>query len=70
MARARGRGWAEGGREREGVAWAGISSVERGIFLFSFSFFFSFSLIPFLLYTNIHLCVPRCQNEIIYVKCY
>jgi hypothetical protein len=44
MARARRRGWAEGGREREGVAWAGISSAERG----DFSFFFFFSLFFFL----------------------
>ena len=38
-----------------------------------FSFFsLSFSLIPFLLYTNIHLfmIIPRCQNEMLCVKCY
>jgi hypothetical protein len=56
-----------GARDR---AWARIGPAERGGEVFLFSHFFS--LIPFLLYTNIHLfmIIPRCQNEMLCVKCY
>jgi hypothetical protein len=56
--------WAEVGRERRGAGaregggsrpWAGVGPAERGGEVFLFSFFLFFSLIPFLLYTNIHL---------------
>jgi hypothetical protein len=55
----------EMGRERRGTGareggggsrpWAGVGPAERGGEVFLFSFFLFFSLIPFLLYTNIHL---------------
>jgi hypothetical protein len=50
-------GMSAGARGR-GRRWAGIGPVEEGErnFPFSFCFLFSFSLIPFLLYPNIHLC--------------
>jgi hypothetical protein len=79
-ARADGRGgWATLGRERRGSAgereggeaWAGIGLAEEGE---EFSFFFLFSLFFFLnsfspLY-KYSFMFPRCQNEILYVKCY
>jgi hypothetical protein len=51
--RVEGRGRERGG---EGKAWAEVGPAGRGrrFFLFFFSLLF-FSLIPFLLYTNIHL---------------
>jgi hypothetical protein len=44
----------------------------RGGFSFFFFSLLFFSLIPFLLYTNIHLfmIISRCQNEMLCVKCY
>jgi hypothetical protein len=48
----------ERGREREGEK-VGRNRPSQGggeEFSFSFCFLFSFSLIPFLLYPNIHLC--------------
>jgi hypothetical protein len=59
---ARGRRWAEGrggrGREREGgrVGKNRPSREGERNFRFPFCFLFSFSLIPFILYTNIYLC--------------
>jgi hypothetical protein len=72
MGHAGSRAEGERGREREGgEAWAGIGLAEEGE---EFSFFFLFSLFFFLnsfspLY-KYSFMFPRCQNEILYVKCY
>jgi hypothetical protein len=64
------RGSSAGERARW-EAWARIGPAERRGEVFSFFSLF-FSLIPFLLYTNIHLfmIISRCQNEMLCVKCY
>src|SRR5688500_4483477 len=57
LGREQGEGRSAGARGR-GRRWARIGPAVEGErnFPFSFCFLFSFSLIPFLLYPNIHLC--------------
>jgi hypothetical protein len=55
----------------EGGAWTGIGPAEEGeefsfLFLFSLYFFLN-SFSPLYKYS---FMFPRCQNEILYVKCY
>jgi hypothetical protein len=60
--------------ERGREAWAGSSPAERGgedfpFFLFLFIFYFLF-LNPFSPLNKYSFIFPRCQNEILYVKCH
>jgi hypothetical protein len=62
------RGLREGEGEKVGQNWA--SRGGGGYFLFLFIFSFLFSLIPFSPLYKYSFMLPRCQNEILYVKCY
>jgi hypothetical protein len=66
-------GRSAGARERGGGgAWAGSGPAERGkgFSLFFFLFFSFLFLNPFSPLDKDSLIFPRCQNEILYVKCY
>ena len=70
-ARARRRRWAEDGHEREWGSRGPESAEPRGgIFLFFFLFSLFFFLNSFSPLYKYSFMFPRCQNEILYVKCY